>query len=103
MERTKDRVTKLLTERPDLRDCKDLTLVAIWREDLNQMAIDPSQVSAEKFLLNLAFGNLTNQEAVGRMWRLVQERNPALRGEKWLHRHNNLEPKVRDKIKGMTP
>lgn len=74
------KVFSLLTDNPATRDNDMLLLQQIWLKESKALNL-------EEFMVELANGNLSNAESITRMRRKIQEKHPALRGEKYDSRH----------------
>lgn len=97
----KELITKLLTERPYLRDNDNALIAEIWKEELLEIerAKPKSILSNNLGVLNyLGGGDLTSSESITRCRRKIQQENPALRGEKYNARHKGQE-EVKQELK----
>jgi len=97
------RVEKLLTANPILRDDLNLTLKEIWEEDLKNIQQNIYVISGSRLMEFMVAGKLTKFESVRRMWQLVQstEGNEHLRGKTYNYRHGIAEPEVKQEIKSI--
>jgi len=95
MRALKPRIEELLRTKQHLRD-NDYRLIAnVWSRE-----VPIPEMSAHKFLLKFAAGNLSNPESIRRVRQKLQEENPSLRGEKWRLRHAEAEV-VRSEIRDL--
>lgn len=92
------RVTKLLVDKPHLRDDDDKLVSNIWFADLSRMGINPVKISAYKLLEIKAQGKLTNQESIRRSRQKIQAENPHLRGRNYKERKDN-QVKIKKELK----
>lgn len=74
------KVFSMLTDNPACRDDDRLLLQQIWMKESKAGCLD-------EFMVELANGDLSNAESLTRMRRKIQEKHPALRGEKYDSRH----------------
>ena len=74
------KVFSMLTDNIACRDDDRLLLQQIWMKESKASNL-------EEFLIELANGELSNAESLTRMRRKIQEKHPALRGEKYEARH----------------
>ncbi len=74
------KVFSVLTDNPATRDDDRLLLQQIWLKESKAHTL-------EEFLMELVNGDLSNAESLTRMRRKIQEKHPALRGEKYDVRH----------------
>ncbi len=100
LSQVKKRVEALLTDYPNLRDDKNLTIVAIWQQDLKKQKIDPKSITGWDMMGIFRQGMLSDPENVRRAWQKTQELNENLRGSAYNIRHNKCEPEVRGDIRG---
>ncbi len=75
------KVYSILTDNPATRDDDKLLLIEIWSKE--SQAKDVAGL-----FLELLEGNISFPDTLTRMRRKIQEKHPALRGEKWDVRHN---------------
>lgn len=99
MKKVLDRVVRLLETRPELRDDVNLTLKAIWDDDLKKQGASLSNILASTLLCLLQQGKITKFETVRRMWQLSQQHNQHLRGSSYDIRHRQSEPEAKQEIK----
>ncbi len=95
LKQVKSRVKELLTKYPNLRDDKNLTVVAIWRDDLNG---NEKNISGWDLMKLMIEGRVSDPENIRRNWQKLQQEHPELRGKKYLERHSKLEPDVKEQI-----
>ncbi len=81
----KDRVEKLLMEKPHLRDSDEALMANIWFQEATAKDIN----TMYGFLDAYSKGSLTNGESVRRIRQKLQELKPELRGEKYNLRHDH--------------
>jgi hypothetical protein len=81
----KDRVEKLLREKPHLRDCDEALMANIWYHEATSRDIN----TMYGFLDAYSKGLLTNGESVRRIRQKLQEVHPELRGDKYNLRHDH--------------
>lgn len=74
------KVYSVLTDKPETRDDDKLLIVEIWSKETRSE--DVSGIFKE-----LLDGTLSHFESIRRMRQKIQEKHPALRGEKWEARH----------------
>ena len=79
------KVYAILTDHPETRDDDRKLLVKIWAKETQ--SIDVGGLFKE-----ILDGKLSHSESICRMRRKLQERHPALRGEKWDVRHSMEGP-----------
>jgi len=96
LKQVKSRVKALLTKYPNLRDDKNMTVVAIWQDDLKG---NERNISAYSFMERLVQGKVSDPENIRRNWQKLQQTHPELRGKKYIERHSKLEPDVKEQIK----
>lgn len=94
---TKEAVIKLLTDKPKTRDNDSLLIAYVWHSEY----MGDNDVAT--FLNQLSSGKLTSPETIRRIRQKVQEVNPHLRGSKYNHRHEVLEPKFIDEVVHSNP
>jgi hypothetical protein len=75
------KVYSILTDRPLARDDDKILLVEIWCKETKARDV-------LEFFNELISGSLSHFESIRRMRQKIQEKHPALRGEKWDARHN---------------
>ena len=90
------RVKKIMEDNPELRDDKNRTLEAIWRQDLYNMGYNYTYMAGE-----LREGRLTPFESVARAWRITLEACPELRGPKYLKRKEKAKNYPKKELKEM--
>lgn len=91
-----NRVLRLLTQYPDLRDENQKLLAMIWREDIGES----NHLRTDFAILGDIFNKkVTHPESVLRCWRKVLEENPILRGPNYEKRHNDGVSKAKKNIK----
>ena len=81
-----NRIKKLLTDHPHLRDDRDKILATIMTEDYH-LTFDQIEALARLF---------KPCATVDRMFRKVQRDNPELRGKDWLKRQGMAEEKKKE-------
>jgi len=96
LKQVKSRVKDLLTKYHNLRDDKNMTVVAIWRDDLNG---NEQHMTAQALMHMLVAGEISDPENIRRNWQRLQADFPELRGKNYEKRHAKNEPDVRDQIK----
>lgn len=93
----KERVEKLLREKPHLRDSDEALMANIWYQEATAKEIN----TMYGFLDAYSKGSFTNGESVRRIRQKLQEVNPELRGEKYDLRHDH-EVNIKKELKGNT-
>lgn len=84
------KVYAILTDHPDTRDNDRSLLVHIWGKE--------SQANTSEGLFKeILDGTLSHFESIRRMRQKIQEKHPALRGDKWDVRHS-MEGPVCDQL-----
>tara|TARA_Y100001963_G_scaffold130500_1_gene186867 strand:- start:218 stop:529 length:312 start_codon:yes stop_codon:yes gene_type:complete len=82
-----DIITKLLTEKPRLKDDDHALLANIWWlrvSDTMLYKLSPEEMEGvKKFLGEIANKNMPDSESIRRTRRKLQEQNPELRGKLW--------------------
>lgn len=78
---TTQKVKQILENHPESRDDDCVLLAEIWKDEIER------STDAVAFLSLLSEGKLTHFETASRVRRKIQERSPALRGEKYHSRH----------------
>jgi hypothetical protein len=86
-----EKVERLLTKYPELRDDDKLLVSKMWDIELRKQNLDPSKTSINMFLSLYENNCLSNAELIGRARRKIQENNIELRGEFWYERHKEAE------------
>jgi hypothetical protein len=90
LEKNIDKVEELLKTFKKLRD-NDAKLIAnFWYYEIDNDKTF-NEMTAEQLLHMFAQGLLTSPETITRYRRKVQEQSPALRGEKYISRHDQEE------------
>ena len=89
-----DKITKLLTVRPHLRDNDRRLTCNIWWDSVP----NPKLLTFEDFTTLYVKGKIPESDSITRCRRKVQEEVEELRGEVWERRHA-LEEVVREEIK----
>lgn len=88
----KERVIKLLEDKPHLRDDDQKLMANIWFQDLLKSNINAKDITGYKLLEIFSKSNiLSNPESVRRVRQKVQEENVNLRGNNYKSRHKNEE------------
>ncbi len=103
IEKLNETVMLLLAGDPRLRDSDKKLSARIWSEQLG--GVDKmKRLTAYDFLVLYTddAAPLYSQESIGRARRLIQEKNPELRGKKWKER-NDEESKVIEVVKADYP
>lgn len=95
LKQVKSRVKELLTKYPNLRDDKNMTVVAIWRDDLNG---NEKNISGWDLMKLMIEGRVSDPENIRRNWQRLQADFPELRGKNYEKRHAKNEPDVREQI-----
>jgi len=94
---TKEKVEKLLSEKPHLRDDDQRLIANIWHKELSEYGKLAKEISGFELLAVLSEGNvLTSSEGICRCRRKLQEEYPELRGNSWRERHKNEEKIEKD-------
>ena len=97
MKKIQDEVRRILTDTPITRD-NDKKLTAIyWYWELQMADTDWLKLSTKDFLAIYAGEGLTDAQTITRARRLLQMREPQLRGEKYKARMANQE-KVKEDL-----
>ena len=96
LKQVKSRVKELLTKYPNLRDDKNMTVVAIWQDDLKGTERNISGWDLMKLMVE---SKVSDPENIRRNWQKLQADFPELRGKKYLERHTKLQPDVKEQIK----
>ena len=91
-----DKVEKLLTKYPQLRDNDERLMANIWWDHLPNLG----DISGKDILSMLSKRELPSYESVSRCRRKIQEMHPALRGKKWEARHKRAK-KIKEAIPKM--
>ena len=98
LKKTRPRVTKLLTKKPELRDDDNRLIANIWWEDITKgLKLNLNSMSALDLLKLVAEGKLTHSESIIRMRRKVQEENAELRGELY-EKRNKKTVKIQQEL-----
>lgn len=92
----KNKIMKLLQDKPFLRDDWQYVLSMIWKDQIGE---HNHSASAYAFLGLLAHKQISSPESVRRSWQLILEENPMLRGPEYGKRHKVIEPEFRASIK----
>ena len=87
MSKTKERIIKLLSENPILRDDDNKLIATIFLKDAGGSESLKS-MSAFDFLMQFSRGKFTSTESIRRMRCKIQEQRPDLRGEMYIKRKN---------------
>ena len=87
MKTAKERVEHLLTKTPRLRDDDNKLIATYHFNEIGPQNV--SKLSAMEFLHLYADGKLTSTESIRRIRAKIQEKNPALRGQKYNRRQND--------------
>ena len=96
--KTKDEITKLLTNDKRLRDSDAKLIARFWTNELKRKGIDTKEITAHEFLTMYATSNLHNVEGLTRMRRKVQEENEHLRGNFYKDRQTTQQNKMKAKL-----
>lgn len=89
---TKEKVIKLLTRKPHLRDDDQKLIANIWNIELSENGITPNTITGFTLLTIFSEGNvMSNPESIRRCRQKAQEELPNLRGNNWAARHKNEE------------
>jgi len=91
----KNRVQEILIEYKHTRDNDEALSVIIWESQLQTIH---ARGLAYNFFFLYSRRVLASSEAICRQRRLLQEKNPALRGENWEARHAKAE-EVKQKLR----
>lgn len=86
----KDKVIKLLTEYPHLREDDNKLIANIWHQECK----------GNNVLQLYAENKLTNAESIRRSRQKIQQENPHLRGALWNKRHKHQE-KVKNDLNNL--
>ena len=89
-----DRITKLLTIRPHLRDDDRRLICNIWWDSVP----NPKTLTFEDFTSLYVKGKIPESDSITRCRRKVQEEVEELRGESWERRHR-LDEVVAEEIR----
>ena len=89
-----DKIIKLLTIRPHLRDNDRRLTCNIWWKSVS----NPELLTFEDFIKLYIKGKVPESDSITRCRRKVQEEIKELRGESWDLRHG-LEDAIREEIK----
>ena len=87
--KTKDRVKRLLTRRSELRDNDNRLIAVFWGHEIGATTLE--NLSALDLLDKIATGQLTAGDTITRARRKVQEENEELRGVKYKARERAAE------------
>lgn len=79
----KEKVELLLLTNASLKDDDNKLIATFWFQELRDKI---NFMKGFDFLKHFADGNLTNPETIRRIRQKLQEKNPALRGEKYNNR-----------------
>ena len=96
--KTKDEITKLLTNDKRLRDSDAKLIARFWTNELKAKNINTKDITAHEFLTMYATNRLHNVEGLTRMRRKVQEENEHLRGELYKERQTTQQNKMKTKL-----
>ena len=96
--KTKDEITKLLTNDKRLRDSDAKLIARFWTNELKAKNINTKDITAHEFLTMYATNRLHNVEGLTRMRRKVQEENEHLRGEFYQERQTTQQNKMKAKL-----
>lgn len=89
---TKEKVEKLLSEKPHLRDNDHKLIANIWHKELLDTGVEPKSITGFEFLFTFSNSDvLSNPESIRRCRQKIQEETPELRGNSWKERHKNEE------------
>lgn len=89
---TKERVIKLLKDKPHLRDDDQKLMANIWFQDLLNSNIDVKNITGYELLEIFSKNDImSSPESIYRARRKTQEEDASLRGTNWKSRHKNEE------------
>jgi len=85
-----DMVRRILNDMPHTRDNDKYLTIQSWYEEINRLDYDPETMSFMEFA-KLYTLILSDAQTITRLRRLLQMREPKLRGEKYKFRMANQE------------
>lgn len=86
--KTKDRVLKMLKEKPEYRDNDEKLVSSFWWQQLKEKGFDRDKMSAFDFLKVYAEGTfLTSGDLIVRARCKLEENMPEIRGDSYNKRH----------------
>jgi hypothetical protein len=92
----KEKVQKLLTEYPHLRDDDNKLIANIWISEMGGSSYCKT-ITAFDAMSIIASSQLTSTESITRCRRKIQEHNVSLRGENYKSRKDNEDP-IKDQL-----
>ena len=96
--KTKDEITKLLTNDKRLRDSDAKLIARFWTNELKAKNINTQDITAHEFLTMYDTNKLHNVEGLTRMRRKVQEENEHLRGKFYKERQTTQQNKMKAEL-----
>lgn len=96
--KTKDIVLEMLERFPHTRKNDEALTANIWYRELHSKGMDPSNITAYKFLEILSKKGLSNAESIRRTRQKIQQKNPHLRGSTYKARQINQE-RIKEQLK----
>ena len=90
----KDKVQKLITENPHLRDNDEKLMANIWYQESEEKGVE----SLFDFLRRYSNGEFSNSESIRRIRQKIQETNPELRGSAYKNRTTEKVTEVRQDL-----
>ena len=94
----KDRIIKLLTDKPHLREDDQPLIANIWWTDIKNLGLDPNNITGTKVLELFSQDKLSHPESIMRARRKIQEEMPELRGKNRSYK-NAEQDQVKDELK----
>ena len=89
--KTKNKVKRLLAQRPKLRDSDSKLIARYWFNELEAMGLDAEEVTAYELLCMVAASKLSSSETIRRVRRKLQEECPELRGSMYVARKGKIQ------------
>lgn len=96
-----DKVEQILTERPAARDNTTMLVLSYWIRELVRLGVNPKTTSLyDGFIFLSQEPGLPPVETITRNSRIVQSRNPQVRGKLYLERQER-EKEVRKEMRDL--
>jgi deoxyribose-phosphate aldolase len=92
----KEKVTKLLTEYPHLRDDDNKLIANIWTSEMGGSKYIKT-ITGFDAMHFIASSQLTSSESIRRTRQKIQEHNVTLRGKSYKNRKDNQDP-IKDQL-----
>lgn len=99
IKKNEDRITKLLTNKPELRDDDMRLLANVWYQECNEQGFNTLK-NTQEFLKYMSLGKLSNPSSIRRCRAKVQELNEHLRGATYETRQTKRKDNVATEIRG---